>query len=143
LWDGGLVANNPALAAVTEVARLRDPQPYDVRVISVGTGHIRTRIPLHDSGLLPFSKWISNAFIGTSVVATAYTVSQLLRNKALRLNVRLNEQYDYELDDAGAVKDLEKRAKKWARRYIGTNHGVAQPGRPRIVVGDWLAKHWS
>jgi patatin-like phospholipase/acyl hydrolase len=50
LLDGGLVANAPELVAAAELAELRNAEPSDMRIVSIGTaapdaGAVPTRLP--------------------------------------------------------------------------------------------------
>lgn len=147
-WDGGLVANNPALAAVGEVFRLEladrnadvradQTQTPDVRVLSLGTGYRDIRINAGDWGLTQAVQPVIAALMDGSVGSTAFLLRQVLGRRALRISVPLTQ--DYEMDDPGAVDWLNDAAVTFAANDLGA---VQQPDGTTENVGDWLENYW-
>src|SRR5262249_14124011 len=144
----GLVANNPALAAVGEVFRLEladrnadvradQTQTPDVRVLSLGTGYRDIRINAGDWGLTQAVQPVIAALMDGSVGSTAVLLRQVLGRRALRISVPLTQ--DYEMDDPGAVDWLNDAAVTFAANDLGA---VQQPDGTTENVGDWLENYW-
>jgi patatin-like phospholipase/acyl hydrolase len=144
-WDGGIVANNPALAALGEVYRLELKeknhtvrseliQVPDVRVLSLGTGYRNILIDAGDWGLIQAARPVVRALLDTSVGTTAFLLRQVLGTRAVRVNVHLTEEYD--MDDPGAVERLNEAA----LAYDLT--AVEQPDKTLVNLETWLTEFW-
>jgi patatin-like phospholipase/acyl hydrolase len=153
-WDGGIVANNPALAAVGEVFRLqmaeradaartavavREDQndTPDVRVLSLGTGYRDIVIDAGDWGYTYVAQPIVNALLDTSVGSTAFLLRQLLGKKIVRVTPQIDQ--DYKLDDAGAVDWLNTRASDY---YTNELNATVQPDGSKVDLRQWLGQYW-
>jgi uncharacterized protein len=114
--DGGVAANNPAMAALA-LATNPDTDSgagrtlLDIRLLSLGTGINAKWIPGdHDWGLLEWGKTLVNILIdGTMGVAT-YQCKAMLGPNFHRLNPVLRD--DVDLDDADRVHELVEWADK-------------------------------
>src|SRR5713101_7172466 len=114
--DGGVAANNPAMAAL---ALATNPDTdlgvgrtlFELRLLSLGTGmNARWIAGDHDWGLLEWGKTLVNILIdGTMGVAT-YQCKAMLGPKFYRLDPVLRD--DVNLDDAGRVRELVEWADK-------------------------------
>jgi hypothetical protein len=147
-WDGGIVANDPSMAAFGEILRLElaerggisrsDPsEAPDVRVLSFGTGYRDIPIDAGDWGFTQTPIPLIRALMDASVGSSAFLMRQLLGVRALRVNVPLTE--DYEIDDPGVVDQLNTLATDYAENGI---HTVGQPDGSTIDVGVWLDQFW-
>jgi uncharacterized protein len=145
-WDGGLVANNPALAAYGEVLRLdaldrtgQDPAPpaLDVRVLSLGTGYQNLEIEPGDWGLIQSARPVVSTLMDASVGSTAFLLSQVLAQKAIRVSPKL--EADYAMDDPTAVDRLNAEAIAFVDKALKTGQAEGeQPAR----LSAWLAQNW-
>jgi len=145
-WDGGVVANNPALAAVGEVYRLElaetkhpvrsDPAHVpDVRVLSLGTGYRDIPIDAGDWGLVRAARPVVRALMDTAVGSTAFLLRQILGTRAVRVSIPLADEY--EMDDPDAVDRLNAAALSFD---FST---VQQPDAgPPVNLDDWLTEFW-
>jgi patatin-like phospholipase/acyl hydrolase len=147
-WDGGVVANNPGLAAVGEIFRLDlavknvavradQNQLPDVRVLSLGTGYRNIQINAGDWGAIEAARPVISALMDTSVGSTAYLLRQILGQKAVRVSVPLAT--DYEMDDPGVVDGLNAAAQSFCQNGL---QQVVQPDESIVNVLDWLSKYW-
>jgi patatin-like phospholipase/acyl hydrolase len=147
-WDGGIVANNPGLAAVGEVLRLdlaernvrvRSEQiaPPDIRVLSLGTGYRNLTVEAGDWGLIQAARPVVTSLLDTSVGSTAFLLRQVLGARAFRASVPLAA--DYEMDDPTAVDRLNDQAVQFAETGLSA---VAQPDGIREDLRDWLTRLW-
>jgi uncharacterized protein len=147
-WDGGLVANNPALAAVGEVLRLDlaergtavrsdgEPPP-DIRVLSLGTGYRDMDIRAGDWGLIQTARPLVAALLDASVGSAAYLLRQVLGVRAIRVSPPLAA--DYGMDDPDAVDGLDAQARAFAETGLGA---VQQPDGTTADLNAWLNQHW-
>ena len=145
-WDGGLVANNPALAAYGETLRLdaldrtgQEPAPpqLDVRVLSLGTGYQDLDTEPGDWGLVQSARPVVATLMDASVGSTAFLLSQVLANKVIRISPRLKA--DYEMDDPTAVDRLNEEAVAYVTRALGTGEAA---GESSARLPDWLDRYW-
>jgi patatin-like phospholipase/acyl hydrolase len=141
LWDGGLVANNPALVAVGEVTRVSGQARPDVRVLSLGTGYQDAAIPAGDWGQLNprAARSIISAQLDVSVGSTAFLARQLFGDWAVRVNVPVRADEGFEMDDPRAVGRLLARADAY---YTADRRRVIQPDGTTEDLPAWLNRHW-
>jgi len=147
-WDGGIVANNPALAAVGEVFRLElaernatvragQAETPDVRVLSLGTGYRDIKINAGDWGLIQTARPLVGALLDASVGSTAFLLRQVLGRRAARVSPPLPA--DYAMDDPDAIDRLNGLAFDFVRAGLGA---VQQPDGTLVNLPDWLEEHW-
>ena len=114
LADGGLWANNPALAAAIDANKRLNIDWNDIQVLSVGTGHSRTAYGTQKKrnwGLL--NGWNSSEFVDFNLSLQAQStqnyLSLILRKDQL---IRMNFESDKPLpmDDSRIIDDLVSRA---------------------------------
>jgi uncharacterized protein len=102
LVDGGVFAVNPAMSALAEVIRFKDPER--VLLLSLGTGQRarkRTFADIDDWGLVEWARPILDVVFDGQSDAVDYQVRHLLeRGRYWRLQVELDLASD-DLDDAG------------------------------------------
>lgn len=116
LCDGGLWANNPALAAVIDAQRRLHIANGRLRVLSLGTGHARTEYGTEANRKWGFvSGWQHVRFINflmslQSQSTTNYLQLLLEPHQVLRLN--FESDTDLPLDDVDSIGDLISRADK-------------------------------
>ena len=144
-WDGGIVANNPALAAVGEILRLNlaergtpvrahQSDSPDIRVLSLGTGYRDKIIDAGDWGLIQAARPVVAALLDTSVGSTAFLLRQLLGKRAIRVSIPLTS--DYEFDDPTIMGQLDAEANGFDFSSIG------QPDGTKEDLRLWLAENW-
>jgi hypothetical protein len=141
LWDGGLVANNPALVAVGEVARVSGQLRPDVRILSLGTGYQDALVRAGDWGQLNprAARSIISVQLDASVGSTAFLMRQLFGNDALRVSVPIKPSEGFEMDDPSAVDRLLAKTDE----YYDTKRGrVTQPDGTTEDLSVWLKTHW-
>jgi uncharacterized protein len=147
-WDGGVVANNPALAATGEVYRLdfesrRDEYnagtatPPEVRVLSLGTGYRNIDIGGGDWGLVQAARPVVQTLLDASVGSTAFLLRQFLGSRAVRVNVRMTK--DYDIDDPEAIDRLDAAALDFVNNGIAA---VEQPDKTTVDLKKWLDSYW-
>jgi len=147
LWDGGLVANNPGLAAVGEVLRLdlaerNTPlragpgQAPDVRVLSLGTGYRDAALDAGDWGPAQSARRVVAALVDASVGSAAFLLRQPLGERAVRVSPPVA---NYAIDDPSAVATLDDAANAFFDR---DRRAVRQPDGAAVDLADWLAKFW-
>jgi uncharacterized protein len=147
-WDGGIVANNPALAAVGEVFRLElaernasvragQAETPDVRVLSLGTGYRDIEIDAGDWGLIQTARPLVGALLDASVGSTAFLLRQVLGRRVARVSPPLPA--DYAMDDPDAVDGLNGLALDFVRAGLGA---VQQPDGTLVNLPDWLEEYW-
>ena len=90
--DGGVVANNPSMAALTQTQDPRaelDPRPAlgDIRMLSLGTGTILSYIKgkRHNWGYTQWTKPLLNLLLDASMGIADYQCRQILRESYHRL----------------------------------------------------------
>jgi uncharacterized protein len=104
--DGGVVANNPSMAALTETQDPRavlSPRPglEEILMLSVGTGTVLSYVAgtKHDWGYAQWAKPLLNLLLDASMGIADYECRQILRERYHRLapvfdpgvNIRLDE----------------------------------------------------
>jgi hypothetical protein len=147
-WDGGIVANNPALAAVGEVLRLdlaergaavrsEAAAAPDIRVLSLGTGYRDMDIAAGDWGLVQTARPLVAALLDASVGSTAFLLRQVLGVRAVRVSPPLAA--DYAMDDPDAVDGLDAMADGFFRTGLGA---VQQPDGTPVDLPAWLEQYW-
>jgi Patatin-like phospholipase len=147
-WDGGVVANNPGLAALGELSRLdlaergaavrpAGEPPPDVRVLSFGTGYRDMDIRAGDWGLVQTARPLVAALLDVSVGSTAFLLRQVLGVRAVRVSPPLPA--DYEMDDPDAVDGLDALAAEFVRTGLGA---VQQPDGTTVNLQAWLEEYW-
>ncbi|WMI72184.1 CBASS cGAMP-activated phospholipase [Aminobacterium sp. MB27-C1] len=114
LADGGLWANNPALAAVIDAQRRLGAEKENIRVFSIGTGYSKTMYgtsKLRKWGFL--NGWRHKKFIGfilslQSQSAMNYLKLQLRSEQIKRID--FNSDTPLSLDDVSVIDDLISKA---------------------------------
>ena len=114
LADGGLWANNPALAAVIDAQKRLGINIEDIRILSIGTGSSKTMYgtnPARKWGLI--NGWRHKDFIGfifslQSQSALNYLKLMLQPNQIIRID--FESDMPLPLDDISIIADLKSRA---------------------------------
>lgn len=116
LSDGGLWANNPALAAVIDAQKRLGVKLEDIEVLSIGTGHAKTAYGLKKGRSWGFATgWKHKEFINfilslQSESSLNYLKLQLNSKQILRIDFESDSNLP--LDEITAVDDLISRADK-------------------------------
>lgn len=114
LADGGLWANNPALAATIDATKRLNIDWNDIQVLSVGTGHSRTAYGTQKKrnwGLL--NGWKSSDFVDFNLSLQAQSTQNYLslilgENQLVRINFESDKPLP--MDDFRIIDDLVSRA---------------------------------
>ena len=137
LWDGGLVANNPALAAIAELARFVPRERLSFRILSFGTGYRDIPIEAGDWGRLNAVEPVISALFDASVGSTAFYLRQQYGDHVMRATPEL--QLNYGLDDADAAEGLIQVVDAYCQARFPS---AVQPDKTRPSLLDWLKTHW-
>jgi len=112
--DGGVVANNPSMAALAQALDIGtgNQRQDDVRLFSVGTGGSPTFISgdAHDWGIAQWAHSLVDMMIDGMMGVAHYECSRLLRDKYFRLAPVLNEPVG--LDAVDQIPELMANANK-------------------------------
>ncbi len=110
--DGGVLANNPTMAAVAQTQDLRAqieerPRLDQLLVLSVGTGTVLSAIKGDvDWGVAQWAKPITNLLMDASMGIADYQCRQLLRNHYRRLAPDFPPNVNIKLDDWKRSQEL-------------------------------------
>jgi patatin-like phospholipase/acyl hydrolase len=107
--DGGLVANNPSLAALSQSLDPKTipvPTLQEIALLSIGTGKTSTYIEgdHNDWGFIQWAMHIVELMMNCRVEVTDYECKQLLKNNYCRVNTYLNK--DFKLDSIDALDKM-------------------------------------
>jgi patatin-like phospholipase/acyl hydrolase len=136
LWDGGIVANDRALAVLAELARYVPIDQLSFRILSFGTGYRNITIDAGDWGLNAAPSIIS-ALLDTSVGSTAFYLHQEYGENVFRATPEL--PFDYEIDDPGVVDRLIKLVDAYCQNELPA---APQPDGSRPSLLAWLNANW-
>lgn len=137
LWDGGLVANNPALAAIAELSRFASLDTLSFRILSLGTGYRDIAVDAGDWGRLNAAPSIISVLFDASVGSTAFYLRQEYGDQVIRATPQLKA--DYEIDDAGAVPGLIRMVDDDVPRLL---KAAPQTDGTAPSLLDWLKTNW-
>lgn len=128
LIDGGVFANNPTLAALSEATGSRGARIGDLVIVSLGTGQGSQPIPLKRAtnwGLVGWSTRILDVVLDSVSQSVHHQIYYLLRGtRSQQSYFRLQpllERGERRLDNA-TPSNLAK-LKKVAKRFVGDNKG--------------------
>ena len=106
--DGGVVANDPSMAALAQAldGQTGGQALADVQILSIGTGSNPTYIAGHDLdwGVAQWAKPLVNLMIDGVMGVAEYQCARLLGDRYFRLEPQLPKPVG--MDDASAVGDL-------------------------------------
>ncbi len=114
LADGGVWANNPALAAVIDAQYRLDVNVKDIRILSLGTGQSRTAYGMDENkdwGLL--TGWKNLEFISFLLSLQAQSTQnylQLMLGKDQLIRLDFESDNPLPMDDVAVLYDLISRA---------------------------------
>lgn len=114
LADGGLWANNPALAAVIDAQNRLDVDIKDIQILSIGTGSSKTMYGTNTARKWGFANgWRNKDFIGfllslQSQSALNYLKLMLQTNQITRIDFESDQPLP--MDDVSIMDDLISRA---------------------------------
>ena len=134
--DGGVIANNPSMAALAQAVNpaTGGRRVEDVCVLSLGTGQRFRHVagPTHDWGFVQWAGPLLQILIEGAMDTARYECEQLLPGRFLRLDVPLEK--DMGLDDVANAADLAERARTfeldrkttdWLETWFGPAPGGA------------------
>ena len=126
--DGGLIANNPAMSAVTKILReYPGRRPQDIRVLSFATYDTDRYIEgSPDFGLLGVRTIVDILLQGSESVVD-YQCRQLLQDRYCRVQTQHSAKVDLKLDDVGKIPLMINLAE---------NTDLS-------AVESWLTKYWD
>jgi len=124
--DGGLVANNPSMAAVAEVLR-SGKAATEVCLLSLGTGAASSfiRQPDHDFGMLDVATLVDMMLSGAQEMV-AFECRQVLGEQACRFNPTLLVARPIALDAVDRIPEMAALAESMDLR----------------AAEDWLKQNW-
>jgi uncharacterized protein len=112
--DGGVVANDPSMAALTQALEpdTGKQKLEDIRLFSLGTGTNAVYIPGHDLnwGLAKWAKPLVNLLIDGVMGVAEFQCGRILGRRYFRLQPLLPKPFA--LDDSAAVADLIEYAEQ-------------------------------
>ena len=133
--DGGVIANNPSLAALAQVLDVRvnitpRPQLGQIAMLSLGTGQTLSRIEGKnlDWGVAHWARPLVSILIDGSVGVADYQCRQILGDQYFRLNPQFPPDKKFDMDDVGRMDDL-------------LSFGASGVDISKAV--DWLRKTWK
>jgi patatin-like phospholipase/acyl hydrolase len=130
--DGGVIANNPSMAAIAQVLdkRSEDPRPTlnDIILLSISTGKTLFRIEGKNNnwGLSQWVKPLLNVFMEGSVDVASYQCKQILGNRYKRIELVFPPNEVIPIDGVNKIPEIIKIAdkyklsnkiKKWFKKY--------------------------
>eukprot|EP01087_Luapelamoeba_hula_P018134 TRINITY_DN5805_c0_g2_i3.p1 TRINITY_DN5805_c0_g2~~TRINITY_DN5805_c0_g2_i3.p1 ORF type:complete len:1000 (+),score=116.26 TRINITY_DN5805_c0_g2_i3:402-3401(+) len=143
--DGGVVANNPTLAAVSEVMAVTALNPVpaqNLHVLSISCGTFRFYIDgdTHDWGILQWGPKLTDLLLRTGDAQTDMICDRLLGENYHRLAPAISRKLP--MDDPAIVPELAKFAKevdltdtiKWIKKHIYNDehmHTIADDNREK------------
>ena len=109
--DGGVIANNPSMAALAQAIHPDTGRQRleDVCLLSIGTGQRPLRIAGadHDWGVLPWAGRLVDLLIDGSMDTARYECQQLLGERFRRVDAVLDQDVDLDdVADAGALAEV-------------------------------------
>ena len=133
--DGGVVANNPGMAALAQTQDTRtniNPRPaiHDIVLLSLGTGQSLCVIEGKnlDWGYAHWARALVNIMIDGSVGVADYQCRQILREKYFRLNPTFPPGKQFNLDDVAKMDDMIA----FAENSVDISSTV-----------EWLGTYWA
>jgi patatin-like phospholipase/acyl hydrolase len=132
LIDGGVFAANPAMCALAEVLRAREPR--DVLMLSVGTGQQTRPLPwktVRDWGALEWARPIIDILLDGQSDTVDFQSREVLEDRYWRIQTELRHASD-DLDDASAdnLRALREEADALVASEAETLAAVAEALRP-------------
>jgi patatin-like phospholipase/acyl hydrolase len=132
LIDGGVFAANPAMCALAEVLRAREP--HDVLMLSVGTGQQTRPLPwkkVRDWGALEWARPIIDILLDGQSDTVDFQSREVLEDRYWRIQTELRQASD-DLDDASEenLRALGEEANALVAREADTLAAVAEALRP-------------
>ena len=132
--DGGVIANNPSMAALAQALDARAntaqrPKLDDIVLLSLGTGQSLCRIEGKnlDWGIAHWARPLVSILIEGSVGVADYQCRQILGDRYFRLSPLFPPDKKFDMDDVGKMDDLVSFAKG--------NVGIS-------MATEWLKKNW-
>jgi len=135
LWDGGLVANNPAAVTVGEAKKVYGSEGVVFIILSLGTGYGNHPTQAGDWGKIQAVVDVISTTLDTSVGSTAFLLRQDMHDRFLRLNLEIR---DYDIDDPNAVPRLCDDV----NNHYNRTKLFRQTDGVEVDALKWLQKYW-
>lgn len=128
LIDGGVFSANPAMCALAEMLRVREP--HEMVMVSLGTGQQTRPLPwkkVHDWGALEWARPLIDILLDGQADAVDFQAGQLLEDRYWRIQTELQNASD-NLDDASEdnLRALQAEGLALARREAETLASLAE-----------------
>jgi hypothetical protein len=113
LVDGGVIANNPTMCAISEAKRVwKETSISDMRVLSIGTGFMSKKINGPESRKWGAVQWMTEGHImevlGDEKVVAYQALTIMDNGKYIRVNARLEKQEGLPFPPSDAMDDVSK-----------------------------------
>jgi patatin-like phospholipase/acyl hydrolase len=134
--DGGVVANNPSMAAIAQTqderAKIPErPRLEEIVLLSIGTGRVMSRIEgkRRDWGLAQWAKPLVKLMLYGTVGVPDYQCRQMLGDRYHRLDYTFAPGYEIDIDE-------------FPKRDRLVDIGENRMGSELASTADWLGSHW-
>lgn len=133
--DGGVIANNPSMAALAQTqdkrANKKPPSVSEIVLLSIGTGSVLSRIKgkKHDWGFGQWAKPIIKLMLDGVIGVPDYQCKQILGERYHRLNYTFLPGQEIDMDEYKKRDKLVEIAEKKMNTQL--NNAV-----------DWLKENW-
>ena len=81
LWDGGLVANSPAFALISELCRFRPINELEFNIVCLGTGYVPNHVVAGDWGILQSAQAVVDTMFDLHKGSTAYFMRMMFPDR--------------------------------------------------------------
>ena len=137
--DGGVIANNPSMAALSQTQDKRYkpiPKLEEISLLSIGTGSVRSYVKgkKHNWGYIPWVRPLRKPrilkllFDGDEQIPH-YHCGQILRKRYHRLNYTFPPGEEIELDDHKRIDELLRIGEEKMSKELND-------------TAEWLRSHW-
>lgn len=119
--DGGVVANNPTLIALSEAINA-GINVKDIRILSIGTGSETTDIDGNKSRTWGLPRWLKNGLMNIITTApnqmSTHIAENILGDRYLRINRPLPKRLQkIDNTDTRSIEELQDIGKQWFTQY--------------------------
>ncbi len=140
--DGGLVENNPAIAAYLE-AQMLTPHSRNIQVLSFGTGEVDYSVSykrLANAGLISDAPVVINAIFSGMESRPGKFLKPLLEDNYMRFQMHGIDSKYSGLDDISSIPYLEEKTIEWIKDNNDVFERVTARIKPKFDPQDPYAK---